>query len=175
MHLQNVLVFQNDIRDIWLVKKFMNHLAEGRVFRCIKPRITFNIFPDWKWAATDAGEPYTESREGNPVIMIHDGHHRCVSAWLHGITRLWEGEYQITRVPRTAYEKINMNVNWVTPINPATHVRTADFWEYKQRAMVRDDPYDYIGTQFTTYAEPRKLWTLEDLAGEVKCQLAQEL
>lgn len=171
MHLQNVIVFQNTVRDLWLILNFMNYLKEGKVFRCITPRITFNVFPDWKWAACDTGQPYLDNKEGMPVTMIHDGHHRCIAAWVLGIRRLWEGEYQITRVRRTQYEDINMNVNWVTPINPITHVRTPDFWEYKRLAITREKPDDYIHSQFTKYAEPRTLWTLEELAEEVQCQL----
>jgi hypothetical protein len=110
------------------------------------PLIQLSLFP---------GEP------GRPdPLMVHDGHHRVVATHLAGRDLLYPQEYRVTRWTYEQYLEINFACGWVTPFDPRTHVRTADFVVWKRRvlevaradsaaaaALIRSEPSAYRETR----------------------------
>jgi hypothetical protein len=69
------------------------------------------------------------------LLLIHDGHHRLVATHLAGRDFLHAGEYQVTRWSYEEYLAINFRCGWVTPFDPRTHARKADFGAWKARVL----------------------------------------
>jgi hypothetical protein len=77
-----------------------------------------------------------------PLLLVHDGHHRLVATHLGGRDFLHPQEFAITLWAYDDYLAINFRSGWVTPFDPRTHARTADFASWKDRVMevARADP-----------------------------------
>jgi hypothetical protein len=110
------------------------------------------------------GEP------GRPdTLMVHDGHHRLVATHLAGRDFLYPQEYRVTRWTYEQYLEINFACGWVTPFDPRTHARTADFAVWKRRVLevARADPAaatELIRSQSSAYREPRRYAGVASLA-----------
>jgi hypothetical protein len=76
-----------------------------------------------------------------PQLLIHDGHHRLVGTHLAGRDFLYPEEYRVTRWTYDDYLAVNFGRGWVTPFDPRTHVRHADFaaWKGHILAVARQD------------------------------------
>jgi hypothetical protein len=105
------------------------------------------------------------------ALVVHDGHHRLVATYLAGRDFLDPAEYRVTRWTYEQYLEINFACGWVTPFDPRTHVRIADFAGWKRRVLelARADlarAAEMIRSQPWGYREPRRYAALADLARE---------
>lgn len=66
--------------------------------------------------------------------FIRDGLHRCCIEHLYR-GHLRDDEFTLEDRRMEDFEGINLECGWVTPFNPITHVRLADFHEYKQLVL----------------------------------------
>jgi hypothetical protein len=103
------------------------------------------------------------------LLLVHDGHHRLVATHLAGRDFLHAGEYQVTRWTYEEYLAINFRCGWVTPFDPCTHARTADFGAWKARVleMAQTDPAEaerMIRDEAAAYREPRRYSAIAALA-----------
>lgn len=101
--------------------------------------------------------------------MVHDGHHRAIATVLGGRNCLRQDEYILKNWQYSDYENINFENRWVTPFDPKTEIRKADIFEFKNAALraAEIDPkkaVEYILQNKNSYALPRKLFTIEQLA-----------
>jgi hypothetical protein len=69
------------------------------------------------------------------------------------------------------YLAVNFACGWVTPFDPRTHVRTADFITWKQRVLeiARDDPAiarQIIHEESSVYRQLRRYTDLDSLAND---------
>jgi hypothetical protein len=78
---------------------------------------------------------------GPSLLLTHDGHHRLVATHLAGRDFLYPEEYRLTRWAYDDYLAVNFGRGWVTPFDPRTHVRHADFaaWKAQILAVARED------------------------------------
>ena len=75
----------------------------------------------------------TEFEDG--TRFIHDGHHRVLAALIAGRNFLSDLEYVIWKFKYSQYMEINFDKGFVTPFDPRTEVRLADFGNFKKNAM----------------------------------------
>jgi hypothetical protein len=106
---------------------------------------------------------------GPPLLLIHDGHHRLVATHLAGRDFLDPEEYRVTRWAYEDYLAVNFGRGWVTPFDPRTHVRHADFaaWKAQILAVARLDPAlaeQLIREQPESYRQVRRYRDLAALA-----------
>lgn len=98
----------------------------------------------------------TECEDGKRYIR--DGLHRVVAIYLEG-RELREDEYFIEHIPYECFQKINRNCGWLTPIDPRTEVRLADFHCFKDQALQiiaeGKDPTEFIFANRHLYCIPR--------------------
>jgi hypothetical protein len=116
-----------------------------------------------------APQPIYISRFPDKRMKIHDGHHRLVSTFLGGRAFLREDEYVVGDWTYEAYNTINPDVRYVTPFDPRTEVRLADFGEYKAEALRLLDEAPHALPEFARknrhrYCQPRNIWTVRELA-----------
>ena len=105
--------------------------------------------------------------------FLHDGHHRCVATWLAGRDYLRSDEFVLTNWVYEDYLEIAPHNNWYTPFHPKTHVRTADFAEFKAKAKERfaKDPHaavDWVYEHFDEFRTERLIETVPELASLIK-------
>ncbi len=103
------------------------------------------------------------------LLLVHDGHHRLVATHLAGRDFLRPEEYRLTRWAYADYLAVNFRCGWVTPFDPRTHVRKADFADWKRNvlAVAREDPAlaeRMIREQAGAYSEPRRYSDVASLA-----------
>jgi hypothetical protein len=106
---------------------------------------------------------------GPALLLVHDGHHRLVATHLAGRDFLLPQEYRVTRWSREDYRAVNFACGWVTPFDPRTHVRTADFAAWKRLVLevARADPARagrMIAEEASAYREPRRYSSVAELA-----------
>jgi hypothetical protein len=106
---------------------------------------------------------------GGPMLLIHDGHHRLVATHLAGRDFLHPEEYLLTWWTWEEYRAPNFATGWVTPFDPRTQVRTADFATWKRHILEtarRDPPLAerLIREQPEAYREPRRYSAIASLA-----------
>lgn len=108
-----------------------------------------------------------QTEDGN--LWIRDGLHRICAIgfpWIHqyyfnkSVEReLREDEYEIEYRTYEQFQTINPACGWVTPFDPRTEVRRADFFHFKQQALqlIRDgiDPTRFIMEHRHDYCVPR--------------------
>ena len=94
-------------------------------------------------------------------LYIRDGIHRIFSIWMAGRASLFSSEYDVEEMTYDLYLRINFEKGWVTPFDPRTHVRLADFWDFKRQVMdlwkqgKEDDAKLYISRHSDQYCIPR--------------------
>ena len=113
-----------------------------------------------------------------PLLLIHDGHHRLVATHLAGRDFLYPEEYRVTRWAYEDYLAVNFGRGWVTPFDPRTHVRHADFAAWKEHilAVARQDQAlaeRLIREQPEAYRQARRYRDLAALACD-GCELELE-
>src|SRR5262249_3040466 len=111
-----------------------------------------------------------EGSSSGPLV-VHDGHHRLVATHLAGRAFLDPAEYQVTPWTYEDYLAINLAAGWVTPFDPRSHVRTADFASWKERVLAlaaadRAEAERMIREQAAAYREPRRYTSIAALAGD---------
>jgi hypothetical protein len=103
---------------------------------------------------------------------LHDGHHRGVATVLGERLFFDDDEFEIRKWTYAEYLEINFAVGWVTPFDPRTHVRHADFGKWKKaiQEVALSDParaVKMIEEQRSSYLLPRKYNGLTSLAHEI--------
>jgi len=103
------------------------------------------------------------------LLLVHDGHHRLVATHLAGRDFLYPEEYRVTPWTYEQYLAINFVCGWVTPFDPRTHARRADFgvWKRQVLELARSDPAraeELIRGEPSAYLEPRRYADLDSLA-----------
>lgn len=165
--LYKILVSQATIRDVEQVRRMVEHVFNGG---------------DWTREALDK---YAQENNCRPapliqisefpdgVQMIQDGHHRTISTIIAGKQFLKDEEVEVTSWTYEAYTQIDFtDWKWVTPFDPRTHNRVADFMEFKVTAlkMAETDGHEkateYIMMNEHLYRCPKKSVTVLDLAGQ---------
>lgn len=79
--------------------------------------------------------PLMEVIEFPDRYMIHDGHHRAVSTFLGGREFIRGDEYVLKKWTYDDYLVENLANRWVTPFDPRTEVRLADFGVFKKYVL----------------------------------------
>jgi hypothetical protein len=109
--------------------------------------------------------------DGTSLLLVHDGHHRLVATHLAGRTFLDPQEYRVTRWSYEDYLAVNFHCGWVTPFDPRSHARTADFAAWKRQILevARVDPARaerLIREQAAAYRVPRRYSDVASLAND---------
>ena len=122
-----------------------------------------------KASLKDAGKLIYISQFPDNKLAIHDGHHRAVSIHLGGRTYLREDEYELAPWSYESYINIVPEFNWVTPFDPRTEVRTADFGDFRTKALdllkrYPDKAEEFIFSQKKTFSHPRNIVSVGELA-----------
>lgn len=107
------------------------------------------------------------------LYYIHDGLHRCTATYLAGRTYLLPDEYKITMWTYNDYLEIAPDKNWFTPFNPLTHVRLADFAQFKIEAKKQfeenyEDAINWINQHKDDYCTVRTINYISDFANYIK-------
>jgi len=103
------------------------------------------------------------------LLLIHDGHHRLVATHLAGRDFLHAEEYRLTGWTYEEYLAINFRCGWVTPIDPRSHARKADFaaWKLRVLSVAQTNPSEaerIIREETAAYREPRRYSVIAALA-----------
>lgn len=75
----------------------------------------------------------TQFEDGD--LYLRDGLHRVASIYLAGRPMLYEDEYVIEHMTYSMYNEINLAVGYVTPFDPRTEVRLANFGDFKAEVL----------------------------------------
>ena len=139
------IVTQELIRNLDSVFYWIKHVkTEGRI-----PKVKLNVF------------------RNNSNRYVHDGHTRLIACHLAGV-ELFEDEFEITHYSLKEYMEVNLELGYVTPFNPITHIRYSDFFHVKKfiinqitegRLKESDIPKLHC-----LYSRPRRIKYLRDLA-----------
>ena len=90
------------------------------------------------------------------MIMIHDGHHRIGSIWKSKVRDfLYPDEYELMTFGYDDYIHPNLDTGWLTPFDPRSEVRKADFFMFKDIALMQKDPLSFIENYKDLYCEKR--------------------
>jgi len=132
----------------WTVSALQEYADVYGVRVC--PLIEINQFPDGR-------------------LMVHDGHHRVVSTRLGGRHFIRGDEYLFKSYTYENYRGINHPGRWVTPFDPKTEIRVADFGEFKKKAFElfaidKDEAIRYILDNGSVYKRPRTISGVDCLA-----------
>jgi len=155
--LSGLLVTQNALRDVKQIGGMMEHITTNG-------RWTKDVLSAWD----DTNNNLISIVEfPNGIQAIHDGHHRCVATLLAKRAHLFPSEYELCHRSYEDYIHANLDAGWITPFNPKTEVRVADFQEFKDfvhRLLDIDSAVRYILRHKDLYACPRDIYTLDELA-----------
>ena len=114
-------------------------------------------------------KPIDLSRFEDGQIYVHNGHHRVVACLMGERPELQADEYKITEWKYARYLEINFAVHFVTPFDPLTEVRVANFkgfWEAVasvQMHQSEDDARMFIHRHRYLYCQPRNVWSVRDV------------
>jgi len=162
IHLVSLQTTQSWVRSMSQVKRMTEHVSNGGVF-------TIDNVSDFH--PEDSVFPLVRvSRFPDGSMYLHDGHHRAVSVWLGGRDILLPDEYEITdwdSIER--YAEVNLDANWITPVNLANEVRLPDTRIYKRLIHeARDaDVMNLINELKHMYATQRKHNNVIELARDI--------
>lgn len=115
------------------------------------------------------GRPIDLSRFEDGQIYVHNGHHRVVACLMGERLELEDDEYKITDWKYAKYLEVNFDAHFVTPFDPLTEVRKADFkgfWEavaYVQIHQGEDEARMFIHRHRYLYCQPRNVWRVRDV------------
>jgi hypothetical protein len=114
-------------------------------------------------------KPIDLSRFEDGQIYVHNGHHRVVACLMGERVELIEDEYRITEWKYARYLEINFDVHFVTPFDPVTEVRKANFkgfWEAVANVQMHqgeDEARLFIHRHRYLYCQPRNVWSVRDV------------
>ena len=100
---------------------------------------------------------------------LHDGHHRVAAIYMSGRDFLDVGEYVVIQSTYSAVASILFDKSFVTPYDPRTEMRLANFGAFKQHAMALFNKGDtkeatsYVIRNKHLYATKRTIHTVEQL------------
>ena len=103
---------------------------------------------------------------------IRDGLHRVTL--VHALGReLREDEYSVERRHYDDFRVPNLAAGWITPFDPITEVRLADFHSYKEEASQMDGQLErFVLANRSRYCTPRlPKHNLDKFSKELKCLL----
>lgn len=93
------------------------------------------------------------------LFFVRDGLHRLTSIFLGGRDELYPSEYVVEQYTYKRYGSVNLDMGWVTPFNPKTHVRTPNFMAFRDEVndLIRQglDPREFIFSNTHKYLVPR--------------------
>lgn len=101
------------------------------------------------------------------TLLIQNGHHRC-RATREVREFLYEDEYLISDRIVRGYEEINFSRGFVTPFDPKTEIRLADFSAFKAKVLElsKTDPdaaAEYVMQNPHLYKRPRTILRVMEL------------
>lgn len=114
-------------------------------------------------------KPIDLSRFEDGQIYVHNGHHRVVACLMGERLELADDEYKITEWKYARYLEINFEVHFVTPFDPLTEVRKANFkgfWEAVADVRIQqgeDEARLFIHRHRYLYCQPRNVWSVRDV------------
>lgn len=103
-------------------------------------------------------------------LYVHDGHHRCVAAYLHHYlhqnTPPLNLEFSITEWTYADYNTINIEAGYTTPFDVKTEVRVADFSLYREITSGLQYDCVLLLSEFFAhyYKEQRQMYTIKQMA-----------
>lgn len=163
MNLNELLVSQEQIRNPAQIGAMIQFVKQGGLWSELKSKKNYR--------------PISITQFEDNRYMLHDGHHRVLSATLAGKNFLNADEYEI--IPRTynMYRSINIDADYVTPFDPLTEVRLPDFFEFKNQAIkiYKKNPIEgknFILKNRFIYCKKRSVFTILELAQIFKESLA---
>lgn len=147
--LDKLIITQEQLRNPEQIKELKQFLNEGKV-------LSLNNLRGYKCLIE-----LVEFEDGQ--IYIRDGHHRCLA--LSGIRDLKPEEYNITKMKYKDWLFTNVDKGWITPMNPKTEVRLAEFSGFKQE--VKNLPYPenikYIWNNRHLYCKKRTISYVQEI------------
>jgi hypothetical protein len=159
--ISDLLLTQDSLRNIKQIPAMYEFVKSGGRFdlETVRSHAELNQVPRPKLIGIFrlTGHP---DEQHNKKLWLHDGNHRVVS-----IARvrdfLYDDECRIEEMPYSKLTEINLAAHWITPFDPLTHVRIADFGDF--RAMVEKIHTNYgpaaaemyIRENLTAYTIPR--------------------
>jgi hypothetical protein len=167
LELDDLTVSQDALRHVEQLCPMIEHVKNGGFWNIaaltqyaldhdlrVCPLIEINQFPDGR-------------------MMVHDGHHRVVSTRLGGRHFLRGDEYLLKQYSYDNYLGINFNSRWVTPFDPRSEIRVADFGEFKKRVFElfeidKDEAIRYILDNGRLYKRLRSISGVDCLANRYR-------
>lgn len=149
MKIDDLLITQNDFRNFENVRSMAEDVRKGKIFHDRYKLITILQTEDGlKW--------------------VTDGHHALGSLVLGGRPALYSNEYHLIPMTYAMLNSINWLKGWITPFDPRTHVRLADFHVFKEEVLnsleSRDILEKRIREGYNRYLVPRAgRWKVQDL------------
>ncbi len=159
---------QSDLRSIEQVEPMADYVRSGGVWT-LENIASYSESKGLRAAPTIQIARFPDGQE-----MIHDGHHRCVGTWIGGRTFLYPSEFRILNWKYEDYLEINPANKWVTPFDPRTHIRKAEFFSYKNHVleMFKIDPdraKNFVLNSSGAYMVDRHIHYLPELVEYIKC------
>jgi hypothetical protein len=107
------------------------------------------------------------------MLMLHDGHHRAVASILAGRDYLVPDEYVLQEMTYAHYRVMNLDAGWITPHDPLTQVRFADWSRFREMVKLlqknngRLSAEDYIKANLWQYCHVRTMKGVNELAESI--------
>lgn len=163
MKYDSFLVTHNQLRSQKTFSFFANRFKNGEGFLSRANKISFIRTEDDK-------------------LYLCDGHHEVAAAFHAGLD-LTSASIQVKRYTYAQMNEVNFSCGYVTPYNPATHVRKNDFKWFKEAILSintgwknYDEPptkeflklctewaYEAIDKYKSAYLEERKVFSIEEI------------
>lgn len=162
LYLDDLTVTQHGLRNERQIRSMVGFVAEGGRFD-LASLLSYNDM-DLRLISIVRFE------DGR--LFIHDGHHRVASIYLGGRKYVHETEYSLSDWTHEEYRTANLEVGWVTPFDPRTECRIADYEDYKNSVFRQEDDsvsqetilaYVQKAQQKDWYKRPRACLTVKDL------------
>jgi len=149
MNISDLLITQDGFRNFTQVKELSEQVKSGKIFHDRYKLITILQTEDGlKW--------------------VTDGHHALGSLVLGNRPVLYSNEYHLIPMTYAMLNSINWMKSWVTPFDPRTHVRLADFHAFKDEVLNSVEDRNLlekrIRERYNEYLRPRAgIWKIQDL------------
>ncbi len=140
----NIIPTHNTLRDIDTLKFFIRRFKNGAGYMTRKKPCNICVV-DGKYYLTD-------------------GHHESIAAYLTGF--IDDTKYNIEKYTLDQMLEFNYPI-WLTPFNPHTECRSANYWEFKTRILDSKMAVDEVLLNSHLYKEPRQVQSLAQLAMKV--------
>ncbi len=172
--LNSLVVSQDDVRDLSQIPVMVDFVRQGGIFT----RQSLE-----RWVAKNDLRPnppligITKFPDG--MLMINDGHHRAASILMGGRDHLDKQEFFVSCFTYAEYDEINVAQGWVTPFDPCTQVRLADFGDFKawvKRHLEHSagEACAFILDNRSRYSKSRTISTVPELVLRIEAKLCLE-